>query len=113
MRVVTTAEGLDGITDHSGRWRHLRQRAAVRPPEAETPVGPTLDLIPLLVHRSVMPAAEEREVRERRRTAVRPVTEVMPLAETDAAAGETAAPVPMVEGSPQGGGNRPGPGTDL
>jgi hypothetical protein len=47
-----------------------------------------------------MPAAEEREVRERGRAAVRPVTEMMPLAEADAAAGEAATPVPMVERSP-------------
>jgi len=37
----------------------------------------------------------------------------MPLAIAHAAAGETAAAVPMVERSPQGGGNRPGPGADL
>ncbi len=61
----------------------------------------------------MMPAAEQREVQERRRAPVRPVTEMMPLTEADAAAGEAAAPVPMVEGPPQGGGNRPGPGPDL
>ena len=33
--------------------------------------------------------------------------------EADAAAGEAATAVPMVERSPQSGGNRPGPGTDL
>jgi len=41
------------------------------------------------------------------------MAQMMPLAIAHAAAGETAAPVPMVERSPQGGGNRPGPGTDL
>jgi len=65
------------------------------------------------MHRSVMPAAEEREIRERCRAAVRPVAEVMPLGEAATAARKPAAPVPMVEGAPQGGGNRPGPGTDL
>ena len=44
---------------------------------------------------------------------MRPVAEMMPLAIAHAAAGEAAAPVPMVERSPQGGGNRPGPGPDL
>jgi hypothetical protein len=52
----------------------------------------------------MMPAAEQREVRERGRPAVRPVTEMMPLPEADAAAGEAATPVPMVERSPQAGG---------
>src|SRR5712692_909059 len=60
-----------------------------------------------------MPAAEEREVRERGRAALRPVAEMMPLAEAHAAAREAAALVPMVQRSPQGGGNRPGPGPDL
>ncbi|MEK7444133.1 MAG: hypothetical protein AABZ70_04690 [candidate division NC10 bacterium] len=44
---------------------------------------------------------------------MRPVAEMVPLAIAHAAAGETAAAVPMVKRSPQGGGNRPGPGTDL
>jgi hypothetical protein len=54
-----------------------------------------------------MPPTEQREVRERGRATMRPVTEMMPLGEADAAAREAAAPVPMVEGSRQGGGNRP------
>ena len=62
LRVVTRAESLDGIIGHSARRRYLRQRAAVRPPEPERPVGPALGLVTLLVHRPVMPAAEEREV---------------------------------------------------
>jgi hypothetical protein len=113
LRVVTCAELLDGISGHGSRRRHLRQRAAVRPPEPEGPVGPPRDLETLLVHGPVMPAAEQREVRQRRRAPVRPVAEMMPLAIAHAAAREAAAPVPMLEGPPQGGGNRPGPGPDL
>jgi len=41
---------------------------------------------------------------------VRPVAEMMPLDEAAAAAGEATASVPMVERSPQGGGNGPGAG---
>src|SRR6266545_4638170 len=100
LRVVTCAESPDGITEHCSRRRHLRQRAPVRPLESKRPVGPARDLVALLVNGAVMPAAEERQVRERRRAAVRPVTEVIPLAEADAAAGEAAAPVPMVERAP-------------
>ena len=44
---------------------------------------------------------------------MRPVAEMMPLAEADPAAGEAAPPVPRVERPPQGGGNGPGPGPDL
>src|SRR6266498_5124291 len=61
----------------------------------------------------MMPATEEREVGEGGRPPVRPVAEMMPLAIAHAAAGEAATPVPMVERSPHGGGNRPGPGPDL
>src|SRR5712664_2724672 len=60
-----------------------------------------------------MPATEHYKVRQRGRASLRPVAEMMPLAEADAAPREAAAPVPMVERSPQGGGNRPGPGPDL
>jgi len=93
-------ESLDGLLRHWGRRWHLGQRPAIRPPEPERPVGPARDLVTLLVHGPVMPTAEEREVRERRRTAVRPVAEMMPLAEADAAAGEAATAIPMVERSP-------------
>src|SRR5438105_10371598 len=61
----------------------------------------------------MMPAAEQREVRERGRPAVGPVAEVMPLGEAPMAPREAAALIPMLEGAPQGGGNRPGPGPDL
>ena len=91
-------ESLHGLLRHWGRRWHLGQRPAVRPPEPERPVRPARDLIALLVHGPVM--AEEREVRERGRTAVRPVAEMMPLAEADAAAGEAATAIPMVERSP-------------
>src|SRR5713101_5712423 len=113
LRVMTRAESLDGITEHRSRQLHLRERAAVRPSELKRPVGPARDLVALLVHRAVMPATEQREVRERGRAPVRPVAQVMPLAEADAAAREAAALVPMVERSPQGGGNRPRPRPDL
>ena len=52
------------------------------------------------MHRSVMPATEEREVREGGGAALRPVTEVMPLADADAAAWETAAPIAMLKRPP-------------
>jgi len=113
LRFMSHPESLNGVLRHRGRQRHLRQRSAIRPPEPEHPVGPARDLVALLVHGPVMPAAEQREVRERCRTAVRPVAEMMPLAEPNAAAGEAATPVPIVERSTQGRGNRPGPGTDL
>jgi hypothetical protein len=113
LRFMRHPESLDGLLRHRGRRRHLRQGAAIRPPKSQSPVGPARDLVALLVHGPVMPAAEEREVRERGRTAVRPVAEMMPLAEADTAAREAATPVPKVERSTQGGRNGSSPGTDL
>jgi hypothetical protein len=57
-------------------------------------------VIALLVDGAVMPAAQQREVRQRRRAPMGPVMEVMPLAEADAAAGEAATPIPMQERPP-------------
>jgi hypothetical protein len=113
LRFMSYPESLDGFFWHCGRRRHLRQGLAIRPPESQGPVRLARDLVALLVHGPMMPAAEQREVRERRWTAVRPVTKMMPLPEADAAAGETATSVPMVERSSQGGRNRPRPSPDL
>jgi hypothetical protein len=49
---------------------------------------------------AVMPATEQREVRERGRAALRPVADVMPLPEPHATAREAAAAVAMVERPP-------------
>ena len=63
LRVVMRPESLDAIIEDRSRRRHFGQRAAVRPPESEGPVGPARDLVAFLMHRTVMPATEEREVR--------------------------------------------------
>ncbi len=60
-----------------------------------------------------MAPAEHREVRQRRRAALCPVAEVVPLADTDAAAGKAAATVPMVQRPPERRRNRPRAGPDL
>jgi len=113
LRLVPRPEGPHRIDGHHGRRRDLGQGPAVRPPEPERAVGPPIDLIALLVDRAVVPATEQGEVRERRRAVLRPVAQVMPLAERQPAAREAAGPVPVVERSPQCRGNRPGPGPDL
>ena len=113
LRVVLRPEGPHRIGGHRGRRRHLGQGPAVRPPEPERAVGLPIDLVALLVNRAVVPATEQGEVRERGRAALRPVAEMMPLAEREPAAREAAGPVPVVERAPQCRGNRPGPGPDL
>jgi hypothetical protein len=110
---VYVAHDLDRICGHCGRRRDLGQRPAIRPPELERAIRLSIDLIALFVDRAVVPATEQREIRERRGPALRPVPDVMPLTERHAAAREAASPVPMVQRSPQRRRNRPGPGPDL
>src|SRR5881296_978451 len=91
LRLVPRPEGLDGIGGYRSGRRHLGQELPVRAPEVELAVGLSIHLVALLVDRAVVPATEQREVRERRRAAVRPMTDVMPLAEREPAAGKAAA----------------------
>ncbi len=55
-------EGLDRIGGDRGRLRHVGQGPAIGPPEAKRAVGLSIHLIPLLVHRAVVPATQQREV---------------------------------------------------
>ena len=77
--------------------RHLGQGLSVWTAEAKLSIGLAVHLIALLVDRAMVPATEQREIRQRCRTAVRPVTDVMALAEPHSAAREAAAAVPMVK----------------
>ena len=100
LRLVLRPEGLDGIGgDRSGR-RHLRQEPPVGAAEAELSIGLSLHLEALLVERAVVPAAQQRQIRQRSRPALRPVAEMMALAEREPAAGEAAALVPVEERPP-------------
>jgi len=113
LRVVLRPQGLDRIGGHHGRRRDLRYGPSIRPPEAEHAVGLSIDLIALFVDRAVVPATEHGEVRERGGAALRPVPDVMPLAEWEPAAREAATLVTVMERAPQCRWNRPGPGADL
>jgi hypothetical protein len=62
-------------------------------PQADNPVK----WIALFVDGRVVAATQKDEIRECRRAALGPVTDVMTLAEADSAAGEPTASVPMVE----------------
>ncbi len=110
---MTRPEDRDRVSGACSGGRHLRERAAVGSPELERPVRPARDLVALLVHRAVMPAAEQREIRELRRAALRPVVEMMGLNDPHAAPGKAAGPVSMQERAAQGGRNGPGPRSDL
>src|SRR5258705_3755231 len=61
----------------------------------------------------MVPATEQGEIRERGGAALGPVLDVMPLADPDATARETAAEVSMLERPPYGRRNRAGPCADF
>jgi hypothetical protein len=63
LRDALRAERARRIGGHRRRRGHVGQDAAIRAPEREAPVGESLDLVALLVHRPVMATAEERQVR--------------------------------------------------
>ena len=100
LRLVPRAQNVDGIVRHVWPSRNFGQRPAVRAPELELAVGLSLHLVTLLVHRAVMAATEQRQVRERGRPALGPVADVMALTERKAAAREATAFVAMVEHAP-------------
>ena len=100
LYVVLRPEPIDRIGRHRSWRRYLGQDPTVRSPEAEGAVGLARDLIALLVHRAVVPATEQGQVRERGRAPLRPVTNVMPLREAAAAAREAAAAIPVVKRAP-------------
>ena len=79
-RKVVGPKSTDRIGGHSGRMWDFWERSPVRPAELERTVEPTLHAEALLVDRAMMPAAEQREVRQRRRPTLRPVADVVALA---------------------------------
>jgi hypothetical protein len=100
LRFVPRSQDSDGIGgDRSGR-RNGGQEPPVRTPEVELAVGFSIYLIVLLVDRPVVPATEQREVRERGRASVRPVADVVALAEPHATAREATAAVSVLERPP-------------
>jgi hypothetical protein len=113
LRGVSRSQRLNWIDGQRGRRWDIGQDPPVRPPEAERAIGLSLDLITLLVDRTMVPSTQQCEVRERGRPAVRPVPHVMPLAQRQPAAGEAAPTVPVMERAPQRRGNRPRSRPDL
>jgi hypothetical protein len=86
-----------GVGRHCGRHRNLCEEPPIGPAKSQRTIGFAIDLKPLFVDRSVVLATEQGEVRERGRAPVRPVTDVVALAETHAAPREAAAAVAMLE----------------
>jgi len=100
LRIVPRSDDFHGIVGHLVRKRNLGENPPVRTPEVELAVRLSLHLVALFVDRAVVAATEQREIRQRGGTALRPVTDVMALAEPNAATRKTAAAVSVVERPP-------------
>jgi hypothetical protein len=74
-------EKLHRIAAHLRRRRDVRAQPAVGTAEAQPAIGQSIGLITLLVHRAMVPATEQGEIRERGGATVRPVADVMTLTE--------------------------------
>lgn len=77
--LVSRPQHLNWITLQHGHRRHIRERAAIRPPELERAARLSFYLIALLVHGSVVPPTQKREIRERGGPTSSPMPEMMPL----------------------------------
>jgi hypothetical protein len=113
FRIVPRSQDLDSIASHLRRPRDLGQEPAVRAAKPKLAVGLPIELVALLVNGAMVAAAEQSEIRERGGAALRPVTDVMSLAESDHATREPAAAVAVVERPPEGRRDCAGPGIDL
>ena len=100
LRLVPRSDGFHGIVGHLVRKRDLGQELAAGTAEPKLAVRLSIKPVALLVDRAVVPATEQREIRQRGGTALRPVTNVMALSEADPTAREAAAAVAVVERPP-------------
>src|SRR5438093_6641587 len=113
VRFIPRSEDFHRIAAHLRGMRALGQDLAVGAAETKLAIRLSIELVALLVDGAMVTAAEQSKIRQRSGAAVSPVTDVMALAEANAAAGEAAAAVSVVERPPYRRRDRPGPGTDL
>jgi len=97
LRLMPRSQHVEGISWQRSNSRNLGKKSPVRTAESQLSVGVSLDLVALFVNRAVMPTTEDSEIRQCGGAAIRPVTDVMPLAEPGAASWEAAAAIAMVE----------------
>jgi hypothetical protein len=94
---VPRSKNLDGIARDLASRRNVGHEVAVRTVESQLAVGPSLHLVTVLVHRTVVARAEQGEIRECGGATLGPVADVMALAEPEPAAREATAAVAVVE----------------
>jgi len=113
MRFINGSQRRDHVSGDSREHRGIQQGLSVRPPKTERSIHLSRESIPILVDRTMMAPAQDHQIRECGRTAVRPVLDVMPLADGYMASGEPAVSIPMPECPPESSGNRACPRSDL
>jgi len=95
LRLVPLSKDPHRVAGHLGRRRDLWQTSAVRTAEPKLAVRFSIELIALFMDGAVVTATQEGEIRERRRAALGPVTDVVTLSEAN-----SAATVPVVKRAP-------------
>src|SRR5213593_2935693 len=111
--LVARTQRVHGIARYRGRRRDLRHDLTVRATEAKLATRLSIELIAFFVNGAVMPATEQREIRERGGASIGPMMNVMALAEANPATREAAAAVSMVERAPYRRWDRSRPRADL
>jgi len=91
---------LDRIRGHHCSRRHFEQASPVWPAKLQGTVVLSLELETFLVDRTVVPATQQREIRQRGRPAFRPVTDVMTFAESHTTAGKATPAISLVQRTP-------------
>src|SRR4029077_17406171 len=97
--LVLRSDRRHGIGWRVGPRGNFGDHPSIRPSELKPAVWPALELVALFVDRAMVPATEEREIREGGGPPLGPVMDVVPLAEAGATAREATAAIPVVERS--------------
>jgi hypothetical protein len=87
------------VRDSSREW-HVWKNATVWTAEAKLAVRLSIDPIAFLVNRSMMPATQEGQVRERGGAALSPVADVMALPKSHVATRKATSTVAVVQRTP-------------
>jgi hypothetical protein len=94
--IVPCSQHAGGMVWDSGGDRHFGKNLTIRTAEAQLAVRLAIDSIAFLVNRPMMPATQERQVRQRGRASLSPMTDVMALSESHVATGKPATAVSVM-----------------
>jgi len=97
LGMILRSQDGDRIGRHLRGTRHLRHKQPIRPAESQLSAGVASDLIALFVNSTMVAPTEQGEVRERSRSSLGPVADVMALTEADFTARKATTVVAMVE----------------